>query len=297
VLITHGHSDAFLGLDDLRAWTANSNIQPYIDIYLSQDTMKEIQQTFPFLVSRDRASNGGFVTDIKFHIIEDRVPFEVGDTGINIMPFAVHHGYGPKVQKHRPPGNLPTPPSALDSGFSTPLSTTVALPGERELQTAIRQPFLCLGFKINDEIIYMSDVSYIPEHVWSTLLPDEANGDPRTHNVPVFVVDCLRLEEQGTHFGVKDAVKAVRRMNAARSYLTDICHEVTHDEFEQIGRCMEDPSSVDLAEASENVRRGLELAGGGASRWVRPAFDGLRLLIGKDGSVKESSDCSRRLMF
>ncbi len=214
----------------------------------------------------------------------------------SLTPRAVHHGYGPKV-KRQPPGNIPTPPSALDSGYSSPSSTTVALPGEQELQTSIREPFLCLGFKINDELIYMSDVSCIPEHVWSTLLPDEAHRDPLVHNVPVFVVDCLLLEEQSSHFGMKEAVKAVRRMNAARSYFTDISHQLTHDEYEQIGKGIEDPSSVKLAEVSENVRRGLELAGDGNSCSVRPAFDGLRLLIGKDGSVKESSCNSRRLMF
>ena len=209
----------------------------------------------------------------------------------------MHHGLGPKAEKKQPPGNLLTPPYAPDSGYSTPSSTTIALPDEQELLTPKREPFICLGFKINDQIIYMSDVSFIPEHVWATMLPDEASRDPRVHNIPVFVVDCLRLERQSTHFGVQDAVKAARRMNATRSYFTDICHDVSHDELEQIGRWVGDPKSVNRAEVSENVKRGLDLAGDGPACFVRPAFDGLRLLIGKDGSVEESSDCSRRLMF
>lgn len=67
------------GLDDLRGifvfrvncvaesrlyllgWTLNGAIQPYIDVYLTQDTFTEVQRSFPYLVFKEFASGGGDV--------------------------------------------------------------------------------------------------------------------------------------------------------------------------------------------------------------------------------------------
>ncbi len=72
-------------------------------------TFREVQRAFPYLVSKEFASGGGDVRssyetvlpcsasdvssaaqvpEFKWHIIDDRVPFEIEDTGIKITPFA-----------------------------------------------------------------------------------------------------------------------------------------------------------------------------------------------------------------
>ena len=70
-------------------------------------TFQEVQRAFPYLVSKEFASGGGDVSvppretqslncakfpwqvpEFKWHIIEDRVPFEIENTGIKITPFA-----------------------------------------------------------------------------------------------------------------------------------------------------------------------------------------------------------------
>lgn len=43
-------------------WTLNGNIQPFIDIYVSLATFKEVQRAFPYLVCREFASGGGDVS-------------------------------------------------------------------------------------------------------------------------------------------------------------------------------------------------------------------------------------------
>lgn len=70
-------------------------------------TFREVQRAFPYLVSKEFASGGGDVSEdrycniasltlthhlqvpeFKWHIIEDKVPFEIENTGIKITPFA-----------------------------------------------------------------------------------------------------------------------------------------------------------------------------------------------------------------
>lgn len=73
VLITHAHADAMNGLDDLRGWTLHGAIQPYIDVYVSMSTFKEVQRAFPYLVSKQYASGGGDVGSLTglFHAMTD----------------------------------------------------------------------------------------------------------------------------------------------------------------------------------------------------------------------------------
>jgi len=92
----------------------------------------------------------------------------------------------------------------------------------------------------------MSDVSFIPEDVWSVLeeectLPDEwrpagasalalsnrsAAGQDEANKmagpkpkIEAVLMDCLRIENHTSHFGLAQAVEAVRRMGAQRTYL------------------------------------------------------------------------------
>ncbi|KAK7694291.1 hypothetical protein QCA50_001473 [Cerrena zonata] len=123
VLITHAHADAMNGLDDLRGWTLRGAIQPYVDLYCSEATYKEVQRAFPYLVSKEYASGGGDVPEFKWHIIEDRVPFEIENTGVRIKPFSVHHG---RVFSTAPPVGyefMPSPPMG-----GSPTSTTSSTP-------------------------------------------------------------------------------------------------------------------------------------------------------------------------
>ena len=323
--------------DDNAGWTLNGTIQPYIDIYTSQTTFTEVQRSFPYLVSREFASGGGDVSvsvfsypkhlntilqvpEFKWHIIEDRIPFEIGETGIRVTPiagayfvsrildvhsdhlFAVHHGR--IFSQAPPPGNLPTPeytaPSTPISGRSSPLPPTFPITHDHisdfhPTPTLKKiQPYLCFGFKIEEAIVYISDVSYIPEDAWSYLLAPRRLGGAE-YSSPVFIVDCLRLNPHTSHFGLGQSIAAVRRLAARRSYLTGFGHEVSHGEYETILRAV--GSELDQVQAgasdteSENVRKGLELVGTGepSGLWVRPAFDGLRIVVHPDGTVEDDA--------
>jgi len=281
VLITHAHADAMNGLDDLRGWTLHNAIQPYIDLYVSMATYKEVQRAFPYLVSKEFASGGGDVPEFKWHIIEDRVPFEIGNTGIQILPFAVHHG------------RIFTPAPPLDSSISpyniSPVSTnpsTPTVPGS-PIRAAIIpteptkpiRPYLCFGFVIQDAITYLSDVSHIPDDVWETL--------QSTHRPPpVFVLDCLRIQPHTSHLSVAESMAIARRMNAERTYLLGFSHELGHDDHAAIAEAV-GGKKLSSSELALIQKHGLESVVNAPPVWVRPAFDGLRVFVAADGSVRD----------
>lgn len=89
VLLTHGHADAILGLDDLRQWTMSLKVS--IPIYCDQDTMNTIAGAFGYMVDTEKATGGGQVPDLQFHVLEK--PFKAFECqGIMFQPLRVEHG-------------------------------------------------------------------------------------------------------------------------------------------------------------------------------------------------------------
>ncbi|KAK4046664.1 hypothetical protein OIO90_006476 [Microbotryomycetes sp. JL221] len=216
LLITHAHADAMLGLDDLRGWTLHGIIQQSVPIYCTQDTYDEIAKCFPYLTDSMKATGGGDVPAFEWRIFDQSKPMTI--LGIDVVPLPVHHG---KI-------------------FSEP--------GQ--------PPYICLGYLFDRQIVYLSDVSLIPENVWDVLrreclLPEDDRGSNEesirrslnnltvngakngidTHNgssgsqvkrrVPILVIDCLRIETFTSHFGFGEAVAAARRLGAARTYMLE----------------------------------------------------------------------------
>lgn len=137
-------------------------------------------------------------------------------------------------------------------------------------------------------MLYISDVSHIPEETWNLLeQSQEQEGKP----CPVLVLDCLRLLKHTSHFGVNECVTAARRfvqMGTKRTYCTGFGHEVSNEEYETIFQSLEGIGKrVDSAKLSNHERRGIELVDEGLPLWIRPAFDGLRVWISADGDVKD----------
>ncbi|KAF8640384.1 hypothetical protein AX17_000054 [Amanita inopinata Kibby_2008] len=311
LLITHAHADAVNGLDDLRGWTLRGAIQPYIDVYVSQETYVEVQRSFPYLVSKEFASGGGdashsctFGTEHDRLMKISRYPNSVGTSYMtesrsksaklesssphlqvgHLSPVPMKHQLRMDTVQHgrvfsvAPPlGCTPTP---SDTKPSTPTPHVDALPTEAsggvkrlEMPEASFQPYMCFGFKVQQQIAYISDVSFIPEDVW-----------PLLQSLSVLVLDCLRLWPHTSHLGLEDAVKIARRIGASRTYLTGFSHEVSHEEYVTIGE-MVGGQAKDRAELTEMEKIGAEMVGGGKQIWLRPGHDGLRVLIGNGGSL------------
>ncbi len=76
--------------------------------------------------------------------------------------------------------------------------------------------FKVLGFRIG-KIAYCTDVSEIPAQSW-----------PLLEGLDVLILDALRLETHATHFSLKQAVEAAKKIDAKQTYFTHLSHELGH---------------------------------------------------------------------
>ncbi|KAL4069423.1 beta-lactamase-like protein [Scleroderma citrinum] len=280
ILITHAHADAMNGLDDLRGWTLRNAIQECLDIYVSEDTFREVKRSFPYLVSKEFASGGGDVPDFKWHIIEDKVPFEIKDTGLWVTPFLVQHGRlftNNAIPTFAPSPFTTQPATPLTSGRSSPRPTEGLVPEV--------QPYWCFGFMIQQSIVYMSDVSHIPEDAWTII----ESGKRKS----VLVVDCLRLRPHTSHMGIQEAATTIRRLDAERNYLIGFNHDLLHDEWVTIGKAVGYGPVENTADMTKPVYAGVKMIRegkvDGKGHWVRPSHDGLRVFMWRNGIVRDET--------
>ncbi|KAJ3113642.1 hypothetical protein HDU96_003111 [Phlyctochytrium bullatum] len=170
VLLTHGHADAMLGLDDLRQWTMDGNIQKSVKIYLTAETMEVVARAFPYMVDTKNATGGGAVPTLEFIVIDekrdgDRIPPFMLDE-LLVQPFEVEHG---KYSDGR--------------------------------------PYMCTAFKIGP-FTYMSDVNDIPPSAWSqmegtdVLVIDALKYEPHASHFGISqAIDaCVRLSPSRAFF-------------------------------------------------------------------------------------------------
>lgn len=182
------------------------------------------------------SAGGGDVPAFTWHVFEDDEVLDI--CGVRVRPLA-------GTPRPLNPAWLYLRHSTRSS--SRPHSASPAV-HHGQYFTTPPSPYLCLGFLIDSRFIYMSDVSFIPESVWSILedecdLPDEwrpknapalplpngrAEGQDRAAKggavgrkprIEVALMDCLRIENHTSHFGLGQAVEAVRRMGAGKTYL------------------------------------------------------------------------------
>ncbi|KAI1797581.1 beta-lactamase-like protein [Ganoderma leucocontextum] len=282
VLITHAHADAMNGLDDLRGWTLHGAIQPYVDIYLSKETFEAVKVAFPYLVKKEFASGGGDVPEFRWHpYVTDRQPFEIGDTGITVKPFAVPHG----LCGVKPVQRVPSIPDQIAAAapFSTSSPCASGCPGTPTATGATtpteKQDFMCFGFTIQDAVTYISDCSKIPGDILAAL---------QSSPIPVLVLDCLRLKPHLSHLSMEQAVGYARQLKAHKTYLLGFSHEVSHEEYETMLRAV-GGRRVPPKELTEVVRAGLDtLDLAGEKVWIRPAFDGLQVFVSEKGQARDN---------
>ena len=204
----------------------------------------------------------------------------------------MHHGrlFTPNpLPAFTPTPNVTAPPTPLRT------ASPIARPSEITDQPSKQiHPYISWGFKIDDSIIYLSDVSFIP---------DDSILKSVSGTLPVFVLDCLHLVGHTSHFGLEEALDTALKVAARRTYLTGFSHRVSHDEYVTLGKVIRQGRNVvavDMPQSSARVREGLELikayyagpeqkASETEGIWLRPAHDGLRVFVSPDGVVNDET--------
>jgi phosphoribosyl 1,2-cyclic phosphodiesterase len=155
LLLTHGHADAILGMDDLRDLQLYEHVDPGvrfpsgpINVFLHEATMAAVKLRFDYLTNKpvylDEAKGvlERPVSYLKFNVIEPDAVIDGKETdGVPVKALPVLHG------------------------------------GE----------YVCLGFGVGKpgEFVYLSDVKDIPEETMSYL-----KGLPK---IKTLVVDCIKM--------------------------------------------------------------------------------------------------------
>ncbi len=205
LVITHGHADAMLGLDDVRDLQTAIGVEvvdPHYDdgrkahgfkilggpmpIYLTKSTMETVQGAFPYLASSKPSylDEENCILDRRIALLDFRVIDEwakIENDGLTIQCFPVYLG-----------------------GKYVSLGFSIGKPGE---------------------FVYISDVKVIPQETWYYL-----KSLPR---IKILVIDALDMTGIWSHCGIAEAIEIVQALNPVKAYFTGIsCGMGLHDETE-----------------------------------------------------------------
>ncbi len=81
------------------------------------------------------------------------------------------------------------------------------------------------GYIITEEckqFAYVPDCAYMPEATFN-----------RVKNIDIMVLDGLRHTPHSTHYTIEECVDVLQKINAEKSYVTHICHELSHEYLEK----------------------------------------------------------------
>eukprot|EP01040_Poterioochromonas_malhamensis_P010719 gene10719-11678_t len=206
ILLTHGHADAIMGIDDLRDLQYSRTVPVVspedpsktlvgfqitsgpMNIYLTQQTMNTVSCAFPYLTTcqpcyLDEKNNvlERRVAYLKFNIINEYQEFHL-DNHLPITSFPVYHG----------------------------------------------GTYVSLGFMIGKvgEFIYISDIKDFPEESWKFL-----KDIPK---IKILVLDALNWQGIFSHMGLDEAIAAAKELNPEMVYFVGMtCGMGLHDEIEE----------------------------------------------------------------
>ncbi|EIW69074.1 hypothetical protein TREMEDRAFT_31568 [Tremella mesenterica DSM 1558] len=323
VILTHGHADAYLGLDDLREWCIRLHMS--IPIYLTKATYDTVADSFPYLVDATKASGGGDIPSLIWIIIEEESEFDI--FGIHIHTFSVHHGiyfhegatdpliclgfiFDHLIAYIADVSHIPEKsweillnPRRVHSSLSSKMNgLTLEQPSSGPFSTSTSDsnsiPIPILTNQINPSLNHIDPAS----NSGSGLDPQAKSKNDK---LAVLIIDALwPLRSHTSHYNLRQALLAAERLRPCITYLVGSTHPTSHYMWERLCQSISDiPPKVvnednhpdeDVAsiivdkfwytQPDEKEKQLLDQWGKEGAK-IEPAYDGLMLELQRD------SDC------
>jgi phosphoribosyl 1,2-cyclic phosphodiesterase len=218
ILLTHGHADAILGLDDVR------DLQISQSITVNNPAVSMACQCCPFPMTTCQPCAGGLAKD----------PILTGFRVVSgAMPVYLHQETMDVVQKTfsyltQSPDYLDETTFVLSRRIALLKFTVVELNESfnvyglpvRSFPVYHGGRYVCLGFAIGKlgQFVYISDVKIIPDDTMAYL-----RSIPHIHTL---VIDCLNAEGIWSHMGLEEALAVVKELTPTKAYFTGMSCQI-----------------------------------------------------------------------
>lgn len=187
IVLTHGHADAILGLDDLRDLQGGSRKRPTpTPVFLNANTLSDCKRVFPYLMPGDVPIDPATgKADIRRRIaVIDWIAFE---EETYFQPFSPLPGVGITF----------TPVPLIHGGDYICMGFIIEVRSEKDAPASI--------------IAYLSDVSLVPETTMAFLecLP----------TIDVLIIDALTPDRSHpSHFNLEEAIDLARKLKPVKTF-------------------------------------------------------------------------------
>lgn len=196
VILTHGHADAYLGLDDLRDFSNIREGGVPLAVYLREEDVPEIRRAYPYLMNKGKTENGMHVPALEFIIYDPHKPFDV--FGVTFTPLQVNHGPGVMC-------------SAFVFGKIIYISDVDEIP-----QTVV--DWILASFRPYND------------HDGNLVL-----HNPHLPILEYLILDALWPEiHYKSHMSLSDAINEFKRFRPRKGYTIGMSHEIPHDKYSKI---------------------------------------------------------------
>lgn len=185
-------------------------------------------------------------------------------------------------------------PLEVQHGFSIVPANDSLDNNTNSSRTTTTVPYMTLAFLIEDKILWMTDVSTIPQKTWDVLhygldAAGSLNSETKQRRrLPLAFIDLSEIYPLRAHLSLRTFLEVVDRLNAHRSYAIGMNHTLCHGEIEALGEEIEGVREDGREDVflQQVLEHGEEIGEAPVwerlkqrKAWFRPCYDGMAIQV------------------